>query len=126
MVCQGLAEVSQVMAITDYFADWMATNAIIYAPSQTYDPATGKSFLVADALTAESAAPVLLHEVGIHAAKDASMKLVFDRAQFLVANAPGEFFDRVRERMGSAGETSAEEAAAYLAETEVAALPPYQ
>ena len=81
-----------------------------------YDPATGKSFLVADALTAESAAPVLLHEVGIHAAKDANMKPVFDRAQFLVANAPGEFFDRVRERMGSAGETSAEEAAAYLAE----------
>lgn len=30
------------MSITDYFADWMATNAVIYAPSQTYDPATGK------------------------------------------------------------------------------------
>ena len=30
------------MSITDYFADWMATNAVIYAPTQTYDPTTGK------------------------------------------------------------------------------------
>ena len=30
------------MSITDFFADWMATSAVIYAPSQTYDPATGK------------------------------------------------------------------------------------
>lgn len=30
------------MSITDYFADWMATNAVIYTPTQTYDPTTGK------------------------------------------------------------------------------------
>lgn len=81
-----------------------------------YDPATGKSFLIADALTEQSAAPVLLHEVGIHAAKDGALTQVFDRALTLVNNAPGEFFQRVRNRMESAGETSAEEAAAYMAE----------
>ena len=81
-----------------------------------YDPATGKSFLVADNLAPENAAPVLLHEVGIHAAKDGALDDVFQRAQSLLETGKGEFFDRVRARMENASETSAEEAAAYIAE----------
>ncbi len=72
--------------------------------------------MVADNLTEQTAAPTLLHEVGIHMANDGSLDGVFKRAKFLVDKAKGAFYDRVRARMRDAGETSAEEAAAYLAE----------
>lgn len=82
-----------------------------------YDPATGKSFLIADNLTAEAAPAVLLHEVGIHLSNDGTLDPLFARAKQLVDGVKGNpFIDRVRERMESAGETSAEEAAAYMAE----------
>ena len=65
-----------------------------------YDPATGKSFLIADNLTAEAAPAVLLHEVGIHMSSDGSLDQVFKRAQFLLGNVQGNpFIDRVRERL---------------------------
>jgi Large polyvalent protein associated domain 38/Large polyvalent protein-associated domain 5/Large polyvalent protein-associated domain 1/ADP-Ribosyltransferase in polyvalent proteins len=79
-----------------------------------FDSDTGKSYLIADGLTAERAPGVLMHEIGVHMAGD--MGKYFDRAKQLVDNGKGEFFDRVRVRMEIAGETSAEEAAAYLVE----------
>lgn len=85
-----------------------------------YDQQTGKSFLVADGLTDESAPGVLAHEVGIHMAADKGsagrMRALFDRAGELLRDEKGAFFDRVRQRMRDAGETSNEEAAAYIAE----------
>ncbi|MBS0415949.1 MAG: hypothetical protein JSR68_16400, partial [Proteobacteria bacterium] len=84
-----------------------------------YEPASGRSFLIADALTPETAPGVLVHEVGIHMAADAKGRAAFEpiaaRASELL-HEPGAFFERVRQRMDQAGETSGEEAAAYIAE----------
>ncbi len=84
-----------------------------------YEPASGRSFLIADALTPETAPGVLVHEVGIHMAADAKGWAAFEpiaaRASELL-HEPGAFFERVRQRMDQAGETSGEEAAAYIAE----------
>lgn len=79
-----------------------------------FDRKTGKSFLIADGLSAKDAAATLMHEVGIHMAADGAMGPVFARAQELLDKESGAFFDRVRDRMLAAGETSAEEAAAYI------------
>lgn len=80
-----------------------------------FDRQTGKSFLVADNLTAASAPGTLMHEVGIHMAAGGNLDRLFKRAAFLIKTNRGQpFFDRVRSRMEKAGETSAEEAAAYL------------
>lgn len=81
-----------------------------------YDPKPGKSFLIADALTSETAPGTLLHEVGIHMAADgANMTGLFEQAKKLLENnSNNPFIQRVRERMEDAGETSAEEAAAYI------------
>ena len=80
-----------------------------------FDPQTGRSFLVADNLTRETAGPTLMHEVGIHMAADGSMRPVFARAEALLAIGRGNpFIERVRSRMDAAGERGGEEAAAYI------------
>jgi hypothetical protein len=82
-----------------------------------FDPQTGQSFLVADNLTAEAAPGVLMHEVGIHMAADGSMKALFNRAAMMLKMQKGNpFIKAVQARMDAAGETSGEEAAAYIAE----------
>lgn len=82
-----------------------------------FDPQTGQSFLVADNLTAEAAPGVLMHEVGIHMAADGSMKALFNRAAMMLKMQRGNpFIKAVQARMDAAGETSGEEAAAYIAE----------
>ena len=86
-----------------------------------HDPATGKSFLIADNLTAETAPGVFMHEVGIHMAvsKDGKGRLdkLFNRAKVMVTRQTGSpFLKRVADRMAAAGETSGEEAAAYIVE----------
>lgn len=80
-----------------------------------FDPVTFKSFLVADALSAETVHGVLMHEVGIHMAADGSMDALFEQAGTLLQS-DDPFMARVRERMKQAGETSNEEAAAYITE----------
>lgn len=81
-----------------------------------FDPATGRAFLVADAMAPEDAPGVLMHEVGIHMAADGSLAPLFEHALELV-NRPGDALAaQVRKRMADAGETSGEEAAAYLVE----------
>jgi hypothetical protein len=80
-----------------------------------FDKATGKSFLIADNLTAESAPGTLMHEVGIHMAADGKLEPIFKRAlSLLKAGKNNPFIKRVQSRMDSAGETSGEEAAAYI------------
>jgi len=82
-----------------------------------FDPATGKSFLIADNLTAESAPATLMHEVGIHRAAEGGGKMgaVIERAGgILRIERNNEFVQRVQSRMDEAGETSNEEAAAYI------------
>jgi hypothetical protein len=80
-----------------------------------FDKATGKSFLIADNLTAESAPGTLMHEVGIHMAADGKLEPIFKRALSLLrAGKNNPFIKRVQSRMDSAGETSGEEAAAYI------------
>lgn len=82
-----------------------------------YDPQSGQSFLIADGLTAEAAPGVLMHEVGIHMAADGSMKALFNRAAMMLKMQRGNpFMKAVQARMDAAGETSGEEAAAYIAE----------
>lgn len=82
-----------------------------------FDPQTGQSFLIADNLTAEAAPGVLMHEVGIHMAADGSMKALFNRAAMMLKLQRGNpFMKAVQARMDAAGETSGEEAAAYIAE----------
>lgn len=88
-----------------------------------YDKQTGKSFLVADNLTDETASSVLVHEVGIHMAADTTnprgkraMDGMIQRAGNLLKLEKSAFMDSVRQRMKEAGETSNEEAAAYIAE----------
>ena len=82
-----------------------------------FDPQTGQSFLIADNLSAEAAPGVLMHEVGIHMAADGSMKALFNRAAMMLKLQGGNpFMKAVQARMDAAGETSGEEAAAYIAE----------
>lgn len=82
-----------------------------------FDPATNRAYIVSDALFEDTAAGVLMHEVGIHmAASGGKLTPLVNRAAFMVKNAKGAFFDDVRKKMAKAGETSAEEAAAYLVE----------
>lgn len=78
-----------------------------------FDPQTGKAFLIADALTPATAPGTFMHEVGIHASPEIAG--VFDAAAALVAD-PGvnKWAQQAAIRMASAGETSPEEAAAYL------------
>lgn len=80
-----------------------------------FDKQTGKSFLVADNLTAASAPGTLMHEVGIHMAAGGKMDALFKRAgSLLKTGTQNEFIQRVKARMARAGETSDEEAAAYI------------
>ena len=82
-----------------------------------FDPQTGQSFLIADNLTAEAAPGVLMHEAGIHMAADGSMNALFNRAAMMLKLQRGNpFMKAVQDRMDAAGETSGEEAAAYIAE----------
>ncbi|UOF76779.1 coil containing protein [Caudoviricetes sp.] len=81
-----------------------------------FDPATKRAYMVADALFEDTAGGVLMHEVGIHMAADKTLEPLFKRADFLVKNAADPLFGDVRSRMEKAGETSPEEAAAYLVE----------
>lgn len=82
-----------------------------------FDPQTGQSFLISDNLTEESAPGVLIHEAGIHMANDGTLDPIFSRAQSLIKMGKGNaFFDGVKQRLDSAGETGAEESAAYLVE----------
>lgn len=88
-----------------------------------YDKQTGKSFLVADNLTDETASSVLVHEVGVHMAADTTnprgkqaMDKMIQRAGNLLKLEKSAFMDSVRQRMKEVGETSNEEAAAYIAE----------
>lgn len=100
-----------------------------------YDTKTGKVYLVADNLTAESASGVLLHEVGVHMAADSSaatsgeMKQHAMRARVMINNgykAGDATAKAVKERMRDAGyiasidedikPSDAEEALAYTVE----------
>jgi hypothetical protein len=82
-----------------------------------HDPVSGKTFLIADALTAETAPGTLMHEVGIHMAADSSsgMQRLIERAGDLRQkwrNNP--FVQQAESRMAQAGETSNEEFLAYV------------
>lgn len=82
-----------------------------------FDPATGKSFLIADNLTAESAPATLMHEVGIHRAAEGggkTLELIEQAGAFLQNERDNAFIQRVQARMDESGETSNEEAAAYI------------
>jgi len=81
-----------------------------------HDTITGKSFLIADNLTNESAPGVLIHEVGVHAASDGALNPMHDRASELVSTDKSDFMREVAKRMDAAGETTGEEAAAYITE----------
>ncbi len=88
-----------------------------------YDPVTGKAYLVTEALTDPSASAVLLHEVGVHmAASSKGMEGLFARAWHLVQTDPDPELREVARRMEDAGETSGEEAAAYIVEHYAAKL----
>ena len=89
-----------------------------------YDPRAQKVYLVAGNLTDENARAVFMHEVGVHMAADGDMKAVFARAKQIVWNgaANGDKVAKAaKRRMDAAGETSPEEAAAYLVEEAVKA-----
>lgn len=82
-----------------------------------FDPQFGKSYLIAGNLTERSAPGVLMHEVGIHMARDQFMAPLYDRAAVLVKTGAGiPLFDRVIQRMREAKVTGSDEAAAYIAE----------
>lgn len=81
-----------------------------------HDTITGKSFLVSDHLTAETAPGVLIHEIGVHAASDGALNPMHDRASELVSTDKSDFMREVAKRMDAAGETTGEEAAAYITE----------
>ena len=89
-----------------------------------YDTRTQKVYLVADNLTDENARAVFMHEVGVHFASDGDMKGVFARAKQIVWNGAAhgdKVAQAAKRRMDAAGETSPEEAAAYLVEEAVKA-----
>lgn len=80
-----------------------------------FDNKTGKSFLIASNLTEQSAPGTLMHEVGIHMAASGKLEPLFKRAtNLLKIGKNNEFIKRVQKRLDSAGETSSEEAAAYI------------
>ncbi len=80
-----------------------------------FDRTTGKSFLVADNLTEKTAPGTFMHEVGIHMAASGKLAPLFKRASNLLKIGKGNaFIKRVQQRMDAAGETSEEEAAAYI------------
>ena len=88
-----------------------------------YVPGLGKSYLIADNVSANDMPAVMVHEIGVHAATDSTDKRIAEkmqalnqRAADLLENETGEFFDRVNQRLADAGETSNEEKAAYLLE----------
>jgi len=82
-----------------------------------FDPVTGKSFLIANNLTAEAAPGVLIHEIGIHMGADGSLDKMYARAKTMTGmNKGNPFFDEVARRMEEAKETSGEEYAAYITE----------
>ena len=82
-----------------------------------FDPQTGTAHMVAEHLSAESAPGVMMHEVGIHMAADGSMQPIFNRAKMLLrAQKADPFIQRVQARLDAAGESSGEEAAAYMVE----------
>lgn len=82
-----------------------------------FDPQTGTAHMVAEHLSAESAPGVMMHEVGIHMAADGSMQPIFNRAKMLLRTQQADpFMQRVQARLDAAGETSGEEAAAYMVE----------
>jgi len=108
-----VAGFAQIMGANDLDIKRSANGAI----QGFFDPQTGQSFLIADNLTAEAAPGVLMHEVGIHMAADGSMKALFNRAAMMLKLQRGNpFIKQVQARMDAAGETSGEEAAAYIAE----------
>ena len=98
-----------------------------------YDPASGKSYLIASNLSKDTAKGVFLHEVGVHMANDsamaADMQPLIRRAVQIVlnGNSNGDATSReVYRRMKAAGvindrgnivEGQSEEALAYLVET---------
>lgn len=89
-----------------------------------YDPRTQKVYLVADNLRDENARAVFMHEVGVHMAADGDMKAVFARAKQIVWNGAAngdKVAQAAKRRMDAVGETSPEEAAAYLVEEAVKA-----
>ena len=80
-----------------------------------FHPATGKSYLVASALTPESAGATLMHEVGVHAASDGSLNPLFARAsELLMQPSEDPILREAARRWNAAGETSGEEAMAYI------------
>lgn len=85
-----------------------------------YDPQTGKAWLVADALTTESAPGVFLHEVGVHHGLRGLMKpgqWSVSVAEFKRLEADGDAAAvAARKRAKSAGTSMDEEAIAYLVE----------
>lgn len=84
-----------------------------------YVPKLGKAFVVADNVAAQDMPAVVAHEVGVHMAMDgnpAMEKLAKQAANLIKLGRGNPFFDRIRQRMNEAGETSNEEAMAYLAE----------
>ena len=81
-----------------------------------YDPVTQRAFLIAANLDEDSAAAVLLHEVGIHMSADNKMQGLFARALQLVQKGNDPFLREVAQRMQDVGASNAEEAAAYITE----------
>lgn len=84
-----------------------------------YVPQLGKAFVVADNVAAQDMPAVVTHEVGVHMAMDgnpAMEKLAKQAANLIKLGRGNPFFDRIRQRMNEAGETSNEEAMAYMAE----------
>ena len=98
-----------------------------------YDPASGKSYLIASNLSKDTAKGVFLHEVGVHMANDSAMAadvqpLIRRAVQIVLnGNSNGDATSReVYRRMKAAGvindrgiiaEGQSEEALAYLVET---------
>lgn len=84
-----------------------------------YVPQLGKAFVVADNVASQDMPAVVTHEVGVHMAMDgnpAMEKLAKQAANLIKLGRGNPFFDRIRQRMNEAGETSNEEAMAYMAE----------
>ena len=80
-----------------------------------FHPATGKSYMVASALTPETAGATLMHEVGVHAANDGSLNPLFARAsELLMQPSEDPILREAARRWNAAGETSGEEAMAYI------------
>ena len=82
-----------------------------------YDPHTMRTYLVADNLSVETAGGTLMHEVGVHMAKDMSSgmaEIVAQARAFVQNNKSNPFVQRALKRMTEAKETSGEEFLAYI------------